>query len=242
MLFMVMHKMTPELEKGLPPDPAIIQKMGNLIGEAQRDGIFHNAAGLRKTADRVRLKCTGGKCVQSRGPFQGTKELIDGFVILKVPGMDEAIEWATRIAGVIGDIELDVGPVVEPWDLGLMAKPAQAPLRVMVMSKADAASESGASLPVATRGKLDALVASMKEAGVFLAAEKLQPSSRGARLKNEASGKRTWTDGPFTETKELISGFTILRLSSQKDARAWTERYADILGDIEVDVREVLER
>jgi hypothetical protein len=240
MLFMVMHKMTDDLEKGLPPDPAIIQNMGKLVGEARQQGILHNAAGLRPTSQRVRLECKGGKCVTTRGPSRASNELVASFVILKVAGMEDALEWAARIAEVVGDVEIDVGPVMEPWDLGFMPKPANPPLQVMIMNKADAASESGAPLPATTKAKLDALVTSMKQAGVFLARETLAPSSRGARLQNGA-GKRTWTDGPFTETKEMISGFTMLRLPSLLDARAWTERYADILGEIEVDVREVVE-
>jgi hypothetical protein len=79
----------------------------------------------------------------------------------------------------------------------------------------------------------------MKDAGVFLAGEGLKPSSRAARLRT-SGGKHTWTDGPFAETKELIAGFVILELPSLQVAKAWTDRYADILGDIEVDVREVI--
>jgi hypothetical protein len=241
MLFMVMHKMTPDLEKGLPPDPAIIQNMGKLIGEAREKGILHNGAGLRRSAERVRLTCSGGKCVRTEVPLQGSNELISSFVLLKVQTMDDAIAWGTRIADAVGgDVEIDVGPVVEPWHLGLVPEPKNPPLRVMAMTKANAGSESGAPPSPATVKKTDALIASMKEAGVFLAAESLGPSSRGARLKN-ASSKRTWTDGPFAESKEFISGFTIIRVDSLKEAMAWTERYADVLGDIEVDVREVYE-
>ena len=50
-----------------------------------------------------------------------------------------------------------------------------------------------------------------------------------------------WTDGPFTESKELVAGFSILKLPSQPDARSWAEAYADILGDNEVDVRLVVD-
>ena len=240
MLFMVMHKMTPELEQGLPPNPDIIQNMGKLIGEAREKGLLHDGAGLRRSAERVRLEFAGGKCKKTEGPLRGSNELVSSFVILKVPTMDDAIVWATRIADAVGDVEIEVGPVVEPWHLGLVPEPKNPPLRVMAMTKADAASESGASPSPAIAKKLLALIGSMKTAGVFLAAHSLMPSSRGARLQNR-SGKRTWTDGPFAESKELISGFAMLRLGSLQEAMAWTERYADILGDIEVDVREVRE-
>jgi hypothetical protein len=161
--------------------------------------------------------------------------------MLRVPAMEDALRWAERIGEAVGDVEMDVGPVVEPWHLGLMEKPANAPLRVLVTTKADARSESGAKPGAEVQQKVDALVASMKQAGVFLAAERLEPSARGARLRN-FGGKKTWTDGPFAETKELISGFIMVRAASLDEARAFTERYADLIGDNEVDVRLVVEQ
>jgi hypothetical protein len=241
MLFMVMHKMTEDLEKAVPPRPGLIQEMGQLIGELQKSGKMHNGAGLRPTSERVRLRCSGGKCVRSQTPTRGTQELLSGFFMLRVSRMEDALTWAERIGQVAGDVEMDVGPVVEPWHLGIMEKPANPPLRVLVTIKADARSESGAKPGAESREKLRVLIASMKEAGVFLAVERLEPSARGARLQN-SGGKKTWTDGPFTETKELISGFTILHADSLDEARSFTERYADILGDIEVDVRQVVEQ
>jgi hypothetical protein len=86
--------------------------------------------------------------------------------------------------------------------------------------------------------KMQKLMAEMNAAGVLLAAEGLKPSSRGARVVAKA-GKHTWVDGPFAESKEMIAGFTIIKVDSLADAKAWTTRYADILGDCEVDVREV---
>ena len=71
---------------------------------------------------------------------------------------------------------------------------------------------------------------------MLLSAATLAPSSSGARFRKTA-GKREWTDGPFTESKELVAGFSILELPSLDDAKAWTERYAEMLGDNEVDVR-----
>jgi hypothetical protein len=241
MLFMVMHKMTEDLENAVPPRPGLIQEMGQLIGELQKSGKMHNGAGLRPTSERVRLRCAGGKCVRSQTPTRGTHELVASVLMLKVAAMDDALRWAERIGEAVGDVELDVGPVVEPWHLGIMEKPANPPLRVLVTTKADARSESGARTSDEVQQKLTAVIVAMKEAGVFLAAERLAPSATGARLQN-FGGKKTWTDGPFAETKELISGFTILRAASLDEARAFAERYADILGDIEVDVRQVVEQ
>src|SRR5262249_9780268 len=128
MLYMVMHKMTAELEQGLPPERRIIEEMGKLVTESQRSGIFQDGAGLKRSAGRLGLVSSNGRTVQVDGPLKGENELINRFLILRVPTMDDAITWSERIAGVLGDVEIDVGPVVEPWDLGFIPKPAHPPL------------------------------------------------------------------------------------------------------------------
>jgi hypothetical protein len=240
MLFMVMHKLTPEIESGAPPDRPLIDAMGKLIGETIEQGKFHNAAGLHRTAQRVRLRCKGGQCAVTRGPLQGEHELLAGFAQIKVKSMDEAIAWTQRIAEADGgEVEFDIGPVVERWDLGLVPKPnVELPLNALIVRKADAAFERGERPASATSPKVQAVLDEMRKEGVLLATETLKPSARGARLRT-AQGKHTWIDGPFAESKEMISGFTILKADSLAEAKAWTDRYADILGDIEVDVREV---
>ena len=240
MLFMVMHKLTPAIEEGAPPDRPLIQAMGRLIGETRKEGKFHNAAGLKRTSERVRLRCKDGQCEVTPGPLRGEHELLAGFVQIKVKSLDEAIDWTKRLASTEGgEVEFDIGPVVEAWDLGMIPKPSgELPLNALLVRKADAASERGEPPASASNPRVQALLAEMREAGVLLASETLKPSARGARLRS-SQGKHSWVDGPFAETKEMISGFTILKLDSLAEAKAWTERYADILGDIEVDVREV---
>src|SRR5215213_7274078 len=76
--------------------------------------------------------------------------------------------------------------------------------------------------------------------GVLLAAEGVHPSSRGARL-SFSGGKRTVTDGPFAEAKELIAGFAVLQVDSKEEAIEWATRFADVIGDVEIEVRQVIE-
>jgi hypothetical protein len=105
----------------------------------------------------------------------------------------------------------------------------------LLLRKGNAETERGAG----TGGQaLGALRKQLRDEGVLLAAEDLGPSAKGARLPAGPKGKRQWTDGPFTESKELIAGFSILELPSKQDAIAWAERYASILDGNEVDVRE----
>ena len=67
MLFMVMHKVTPQLEAGGKPDATLIKNMGQLVGEAASQGKLRNGAGLKRSAERVRLRFRGGECETTKG-------------------------------------------------------------------------------------------------------------------------------------------------------------------------------
>jgi hypothetical protein len=237
MLFIVMHKINAEIAAGGPPRKELIEGMGKLIGETISTGKMHDADGLLGPETRVRVKWSGGERSIVKGPLKGENELAAGFLKLKVNNLDEAVQWASRYGESIGASEVDVGPITEAWDIGVAPKPeGPVPVRVLIINKAHKTSESGA----ARSPKLAALVDEMKSAGVFLGNETLTPSAKASRLRR-VSGKNTWTDGPFAESKELVSGYTILKVDSKQEAIAWATRYAEILGDIEVDVRQVVE-
>ena len=109
-------------------------------------------------------------------------------------------------------------------------------MRVMVIVKASRDSEAGA---MPSRELLTAMGNFNEElvkAGVILAGEGLKPSASGVRVRFEG-GKTTVTDGPFTESKELVAGFSIVELPSLAAAKRLAEDYLDILGENEVDVR-----
>ena len=131
MRFMVMHKMTAEMEKGLAPDPEIIAGVGRLIQEGLKDKVFVSGEGLWPSSERTRITYVSGKRSISDGPFSEAKELIGGFSLLRVRSREEAIAWCDRFAAVIGDLDVVLGPVVEPWDLGMAPKPAKPPLRFL---------------------------------------------------------------------------------------------------------------
>jgi len=232
MRFMVMHKVDAQMEAGGPPPTRIVQEMGRHVQDAIRAGVFEDGAGLHRSAQRVRLVFEGGKRTITNGPYQGGNELVAGATMIKAASMDHAIEIASRIAAAVGDGEIEIGPVVEAWDLGLMPRPADAPLRFLLLRKADRGFEAGASETAAGKQVMEELARD----GVLLSTVALAPSAHGARYRKTA-GKRVWTDGPFTESKELVAGFSIVQLPSQAEARMWAEAYAEILGDNEVDVR-----
>ncbi len=112
-------------------------------------------------------------------------------------------------------------------------------MRYMIINKADAASEAG-ELPgdelIQGVGKL---IEDMTKAGVLLFGEGVHRSSIGARVK-VSDGKRTVTDGPFAETKELVGGIMVVEVRSKDEALEWAARLAEALND-EVEVRKVVE-
>jgi hypothetical protein len=238
MRFMVMHKVDASMERNDPPSGDIVKNMGELVQESLKQGIFLNGAGLHRSAVRARLECKGDECTVTRGPYSGKNELVASVAMISARSMDAAIEHARRLAGQYDAIEIEVGPVVEPWDLGLMPQPeGKIPQRFLLLCKANSEDEA-TGRPEKHRAAITNLAQSLQSDGALLAAELLAPTSQGARLGSEAKGKRTWVDGPFAESKELIAGFSLLELPSKADVIAWANRYAAILGDNEVDVRE----
>ena len=244
MRFIVMHKVDGKMEAGERPDPRIIEEMGTLVRESLSTGVFENGAGLHRSARRVRLTANEGKRTIARGPLAGGNELVAGCYMLRTGTIDQAVDLAGQMASLLGDAEIEVGPVVEPWDLSMTPPPAeQTSGRFLLLRKGDAATESGVPVPQAAREPLAKLERRLKDDGVLLLSEKLAPSASGARLPAGSRGNRgSWIDGPFAESKELIAGFSILNLPSRAAALTWATRYADILEGNEVDVRELLDR
>ena len=116
MRFLVMHKSNEENEAGVPPSPELIENMGKLMEESARAGVLLAAEGVHPSSKGARLSFSGGRRTVTDGPFAEAKELIAGFAVLQVNSKEEAIEWATRFADVIGDVEIEVRQVVEISD------------------------------------------------------------------------------------------------------------------------------
>jgi hypothetical protein len=240
MRFMVMHKMTDEMEKGLPPEQSVMEGIGALMQEGLKNNIFISGEGLKPTAERVHIVYRGGKRTITNGPFPQAKELISGFALTRVSSKEEAISWCDRFAAVLGDAELYLGPVVEPWDLGMMPKPANAPLRFLSTHMASAQTESDVPPEPALIAKMGALIDEMTKAGVLQAAGGLASTKKGARLRY-SGGKRTVIDGPFAESKELIAGYALVDLPSKAAAVEWSARFGEIVKVNEVEVRQMEE-
>jgi hypothetical protein len=114
-------------------------------------------------------------------------------------------------------------------------------MRFMVIVKATQDSEAGV-LPteklLTDMGKYNEELA---KAGIMLAGDGLQPSSKGARVRFSGS-KRTVVDGPFAETKELVAGFWIWKVKSKAEAIEWVKRCPNPMpGDSEIEIRQLFE-
>jgi len=118
-------------------------------------------------------------------------------------------------------------------------------MRFMIVVKATKDSEAGKFPP--EKEKMFAAMATYHEelakAGLLLDASGLHPSSKGWRVKY-TGGKRTVIDGPFTEAKELIAGYTIIQVKSREEALEWTKRFPNPVGEgaeTEIEVRQLYE-
>ena len=112
-------------------------------------------------------------------------------------------------------------------------------MRCMVIVKADKVSEAGVMPSHKLLEEMGKFNEELAKAGVLLAMEGLQPSSKGKRVKFSGTN-RTVIDGPFTETKELIGGFWLWQVRSMDEAIEWL-RKAPFDGGTEIEIRQVFE-
>jgi hypothetical protein len=111
----------------------------------------------------------------------------------------------------------------------------------MVIVKATKESEGGAPPDAKLLAEMGKFNEELVKAGILLAAEGLQASSKGARVRFSGD-KRTVVDGPFTETKELIAGFWLWQVKSKEEAIEWVKRCPNPFNvDSEIEIRQVYE-
>ena len=114
-------------------------------------------------------------------------------------------------------------------------------MRVMVIVKANKASEAGVMPDEKLLSEMGQFNEALSKAGLILTGEGLHPSSKGKRVKISGA-TRTIVDGPFAETKELIAGFWIWKVSSMEEAVEWAKRCPNPhVGDSELEIRQIFE-
>src|SRR5271166_631238 len=114
-------------------------------------------------------------------------------------------------------------------------------MKVMVIGKASAASEAGEMPSAEMFAAMDKFNEELINAGIMLDGTGLTPSSRGARVRFSGSN-RTVTDGPFSETKELIAGFWVWKVSSLQEAIDWVKKCPNPMSeDSDIEIRPFIE-
>jgi hypothetical protein len=113
-------------------------------------------------------------------------------------------------------------------------------MRFIGLLKADKHSEAGVPPSKELMERMGKFIEEITKAGVLLATDGLQPSSKGSRVRL-SGGKVSVTDGPFTEAKELIASYALFEVKSMAEAIEWTTRFLQVLGEGECEIRPLFE-
>ena len=203
--------------------------------------IMRKADRTTETVALVKFSCGTPAVVD--GPFPETTELMTGYTMVDVSSKEDAIEWVKRRQAGRGDAEIEIREVGCPG--GLVGSSSSSPRgrpgpdpKFLVLLKGDKRMETGFNPGEKILAAMAARNDEATKAGVMLAGEGLQPSSKGARVKF-SGGKAAVTDGPFTEAKELIAGFWLIQVKSKDEAIEWVKRYPYPHPDVEVEIRQI---
>ena len=117
-------------------------------------------------------------------------------------------------------------------------------MKFMILVKATRDSEAGKMPSEKLLSEMIGFHEEMAKAGVLVDGAGLRASSNGWRIQYAKNGKRSLVDGPFTETKELVAGYTVINVKSREEAIAWTKRFPNPSldgGEAEIEVRPFFE-
>jgi hypothetical protein len=215
--------------------------------EAQRLSPEESAllfATLKSSESAVRLTLRDGQATVTHGPFPDPAEMIAGFAIVDVPSKEAAVQWLRRWPATEQPVELEIRESGCPGGCAQVA-PANVPdaqgRRFAILLRQSEALEAELPVPQHKFATLDAHNAAEANAGVLLAADGLRTSARGARVKVSKAAFSV-VDGPFTEIKEMIAGFWLIRVADMDAAIAWAKRNPYPTGpDVDVEIRELFE-
>jgi hypothetical protein len=114
-------------------------------------------------------------------------------------------------------------------------------MRILGLLRADNDSEAGAPPSKDLMERMGTFIEEMTKAGVLVGGDGLHPSANGKRVRLAKGGKVTIIDGPFTESKELVASYALLEVKSMDEAVHWTQRFLDVLGGGECELRPIFE-
>lgn len=267
MRFMILVKSNPAAEAGVLPDEAGLSEMGRFNEELVKAGVMLAGEGLQASGKGTRVRIDGAETTVLDGPFSEAKEVVAGYWLLQVGSLAEAIEWAKRSPFREGEVE--VRPLYELEDFAVdpaeradgwraeeeqlrsnleVTPPPRKPgtSRFAIFLMADENTEAAMPPNEKLMSEMGALMMELAEQGAVLAGEGLRPSREGARVLYEGD-RRTVIDGPFTEAKELVAGFTLLQVPSKAEAVEVARRMLRIhvegtgIDHGQIEVRQVFE-
>lgn len=252
MRFLMLVNADERTEAGILPTEQELSEMGAYNDELIKANMMLAGEGLQASSKGARVRISGNKTTVIDGPFAEAKELVAGFWLVQAKSLEEITEWAKRAPFREGRVE--IRPLYEPSDFPLdtdvstSATPvARKPgtQRYMVLLKADKLTENGAPANEKLLSEMGALIEEVQRAGDLLAGDGLKPTSQGLRIVY-AGDKRSVVDGPFSESKEIVAGYSIIQATSLKDATEFARRmlqiHVDFTGlDGEIEVRQVFE-
>ncbi|HKP58279.1 MAG TPA: YciI family protein [Polyangiales bacterium] len=267
---MMLLKSDANAEAGVMPDERLLTDMTNYNMAMAEAGVLRSGEGLRPSSEGAKVRIEHGKTRVIDGPFAEAKEVVAGYFMIEVKSLAEAKEWALRIPGEPsnpeGEGEIELRPLFETEDFPVDAaeqeggwrekelEARKAPpvpgsekgARWISFLKADKNTESHMLPSEKLLQEMGDLIQEMTDKGVLISGEGLKPSAEAAkvRIKNK---KRSVIDGPFTESKELIAGFSMFRAQTKAEAIEWARRCLQIhmdgtgIGSGEIEVRRVFE-
>src|SRR5262249_27590394 len=237
MRFILLVKATRDFEAGRLPDEKMMSDLANWTEELIKAGARMGPDRRHPSSKGTRIRYARGRFQVTDGPFAESKELIAGYCLIRAKSLDEAVAWAKRVPFQEGEVEvrplyeltLFPGDPAEQADGGrdkeeqFRAVPPSRKSetsRYMGLVKADLDTEAGNRADEKFLADMGAFMDEAAKAGVFLAGQALQPSSKGARVRYSGRN-RLVTDGPFAETKELTAGYMLLQFPSKEEAIEW---------------------
>jgi hypothetical protein len=254
MRFMMIVKSDETSESGAMPTPKELDDMNRFNDEMTKAGVMLSGEGLHASSKGARLRCekATGKVTVIDGPFAEAKELVAGFWLIQTKSKAEAVEWAKKIPFQGGEVE--IRPLYDLEDFPAdpnqgkpenwreqeqemrRTQPVQTSrgkkkMRFLGFVKGAADSESGVMPDTAALEKMGAFVQEAAKAGVLLGGEGLKPTKDGVKVRFDGK-KRTVLDGPFTESKEIVAGYSILAVDSKEEALEWSKRFVQIDASI----------
>jgi hypothetical protein len=221
----------PERTTGPTPEEAA------LVEEAQTNGTLLAAEGCLPMNRGALVRREGDEITVTDGPFPEAKEVVGGFAILELGSKEEAVKNAIRFLEAVG-----TDGTCEIRELYPTPALAEAPGRdhrgggrFLSIVRAVERPEPPSQQEIEEMGRfMDQYV----KTGQLIATEGCLPSAQGARVRRE-DGNVTVTDGPFTESKEIVGGFAILGAVDVADAIELSKAFLGAIGDAECEIREL---